>query len=146
MQKSWFVNRRIGMRQKSKILPKNPRDNSESGFTLVEVIFAITILAVGLLAVATMQTSAIRGNHFASDVTSAMDRVQDRVDKLLAVNIGHADLTAGDHTDPGDRYDISWTVADNTPIFNVKTITVTASWTDRGVNKTHAFQFMRTEL
>jgi len=124
------------------------RKKREDGFTIIEVIFAMTILAVGLLAVATMQVTAIRGNSTSMDLSSAIDLVQDRVDKLLAVNIGHADITAGNHADPvtDDKFDITWSVQDNTPIFNVKTITVTAEWNDRGLTKQHTFEFMRTEL
>ena len=136
------------MFQRHNFNPDIKRRRGEKGFTLIEVIFAMTILAVGLLAVATMQVTAIRGNTTSRDISSAIDLVQDRVDKLLAVNIGHADLAAGDHPDPdtGDRYDISWSVQDNTPILNVKTITVTAVWKDRILTKRHTFEFMRTEL
>jgi len=37
----------------------------EKGFTLLEVIVAISILSFGLLAIASMQISAMRGNSFA---------------------------------------------------------------------------------
>jgi type IV pilus assembly protein PilV len=138
----------MGMFQKYNLYPGIKQRSGEKGFTLIEVIFAMTILAVGLLAVATMQVTAIRGNTTSMDISSAIDLVQDRVDKLLAVNIGHADLTAGNHPDPdpGDRYNITWSVQDNTPIFNVKTITVRAVWNDRALTKSHTFEFMRTEL
>lgn len=124
------------------------KKNRQDGFTLVEVLMAVAILSFGLLAVASMQITAIRGNSTSMDVTEAMDAVQDRVEKLLAVNIGHDDLSSlGSHSETYmDKYQVEWTVQDNTPIINVKTITVTVTWTDRGNTKEHEFEFMRTEL
>ena len=124
------------------------RSKREAGFTLLEIIMAISILTVGLLAVASMQISAMRGNSFSRDVTESTDAVQDRVEKLFAVNINDSSLTAGNHPDPDptDKYQVSWNVQNNTPITGVKTITVTAQWSDHGITKTHTFAFMRTEL
>lgn len=42
----------------------------EDGYTLIEVLIALTIFAVGLLAVAGMQTSAIRMNSIAGKLTN----------------------------------------------------------------------------
>jgi type IV pilus assembly protein PilV len=39
---------------------------TENGFTILEVLIAVSVLAIGILAVASMQISAIRGNAFAS--------------------------------------------------------------------------------
>jgi len=44
---------------------------SERGFTLVEVLIALTIFAIGLLALASMQVTALRGNSNAQIVTDA---------------------------------------------------------------------------
>lgn len=44
---------------------------SEAGFTLPELMVAVTILALGLLATVNMQTTAIRANGFAQRTTSA---------------------------------------------------------------------------
>jgi len=41
----------------------------ESGFTILEVMVAIVVLAVGLLGVAGMQTKAIQSNYFAGVLT-----------------------------------------------------------------------------
>ena len=43
---------------------------NDSGFTLIEVLIAISILAVGLLGVAAMQTSAIQVNSAAGRMTT----------------------------------------------------------------------------
>ena len=60
------------------------RDN-EAGFTLLEVMIAITILTVGLLAVAGMQTAAIRGNDNAYRVTESTTWAQDRLELLVSL-------------------------------------------------------------
>ena len=41
------------------------------GYTLLEVVVAMTILTIGLLAVASMQTTSIRGNVTAGSRMSA---------------------------------------------------------------------------
>jgi type IV pilus assembly protein PilV len=45
------------------------RKRHEQGFTLLEIMIAVSILATGLLAVASLQVTSIRGNAFASGVT-----------------------------------------------------------------------------
>ena len=57
----------------------------DEGFTLIEVLIAITIFAVGLLAVATMQLSAINVNSTAGQITTRMTWAQDKLEKLTAL-------------------------------------------------------------
>lgn len=58
------------------------------GFTLLEVLISVSILSVGLLAVASMQTSAISGNTFARDSTLAIQLAEEMVDRIR-VNAGN---------------------------------------------------------
>ncbi len=104
----------------------------ERGFTLIEVLFAITILAFGLLAVASMQSGAIRGNFFASGKTEAVTWAQDRMESLLA--LPYAQVVSGGPTVQGN-YKITWNVADNSPIDKCKLITVTVTPQIKGVGK-----------
>jgi type IV pilus assembly protein PilV len=138
-----------------------PGREREAGFTLVEVIMAISILTVGILAVASMQYSAIRGNAFSQNLTESTDRVQDRIEKIMSRpygtftdqtgdgNAGLTDNTTGtadynDTTDP--EYTILWNVATNWPMTNLTTIQVIALWSDHGVQKQANFQFMKVRL
>ena len=41
------------------------------GFTLLEVLIAVSIFSVGLLAVASMQISAIGGNRLGNELSTA---------------------------------------------------------------------------
>lgn len=62
------------------------RGGREGGFTLVEVLVAMTILIFGLLAVASMQISAIRGNYFSGNTSAALTLASQRMEDLLNRN------------------------------------------------------------
>ncbi|MFP3928876.1 MAG: prepilin-type N-terminal cleavage/methylation domain-containing protein, partial [Desulfobacteraceae bacterium] len=64
-----------------------PRVKPGNGFTLLEVLLAICILSFGLLAVAAMQVSGIRGNSFAGEVTSGVALSSDTAEKLLQTGL-----------------------------------------------------------
>jgi type IV pilus modification protein PilV len=57
----------------------------ENGFTLLEVLIAITIFAVGLLAVAVLQTSAIKMNSTSNKLTNISTLAMDQIEKLSAL-------------------------------------------------------------
>jgi type IV pilus assembly protein PilV len=63
------------------------------GLTLLEVLAAIAILAFGLLAIATMQATSVKGNSQAIGITEAVSLAQDRVEYLMRLPYDHADLT-----------------------------------------------------
>ena len=58
------------------------RLSGREGFSLIEVLVALAILAVGLLALAVFQITAIRGNAIASKWTVATQLSQDRLDRF----------------------------------------------------------------
>ena len=142
---------------------KKPGFTTESmgnrGMTLVEVLCAIAILAFGLLAIATMQASSIKGNAQAIDITEAMTAAQDTMEYLMRLAYNHADLndddgdgTAGlnditgcDGSAPAadPRYTVYWNIAENQPIDNVKTVRVIVVWTYKGTQKSATVEFMK---
>ncbi len=101
----------------------------EDGYTLIEVLIAITIFAVGLLAVAGMQTSAIRMNSMAGNLTNFSTWGMDKIEELSALPYSHPLLgSAGNpHQEVLGDYTISWTIIDNNPVSNTKNITVTVT-------------------
>jgi len=114
------------------------KSKKDEGFTLIEVLIAISIFAVGLLAVAAMQLSAIRVNSTAGQITTRITWAQDKLEELMALPYSDPwieDLgdppsgtdTAGNahqETTPDGYYIISWAVTNNTPISGTKLITV----------------------
>ena len=129
---------------------------NQRGFSLIEVLVAIAILSVGILATASMQGAATRSNVIADTRTHATTLAVDRIEKLVSTPIpdwnnppsaladtdsdGQAGLNDTDFdNDPstqGDadnrvidgQYTIYWNVADNFPITNTKTVKVIVTW------------------
>jgi len=131
------------------------KGQNEKGFTLLEVIVAISILTIGLLAVASMQVSAIKGNTLAFGITEATSWASDQIEKLIVLPYDHADLqdTDGDgasgledaseatddnpNTPPPThgKYKVYWNVAVDDTADGTKTVNVIVTWTDHGIQK-----------
>ena len=118
------------------------RTNREGGFTLIEMLIAVSILSAGLLALGSMQVSAIGGNAHSANVTEGSTLAADRLEKLLALPYTHADLTSGAHVDPSPPVGrtVRWNIVDNAPLLNTKTITLTVQWTDHEIQKSVSMQ------
>ena len=58
----------------------------EKGFTLVEVLIAVMVLAVAFLAMYQMQAMAVRGNETANQVTIATMLAQDKMEEIKNTN------------------------------------------------------------
>lgn len=115
--------------------------NRQGGFTLLEVILAISILTVGLLGVGAMQISAIYGNSLAGRMTAATSMAEDKLEELLLLEYTltstHEYLSEGEHPGGTDAsgYTTTWTVVNNSPVPNTKEITVMVTWQDKGLTK-----------
>jgi type IV pilus assembly protein PilV len=135
---------------KTKILKKDNRISEESGFTLVEVMMAIAIFSIGILAVWALQHISTKSNTTARNLTIATVCASDQLERLIELPYLDANLTAGTHTpaQTADRIDnnfdgsvdepgenghlrVSWVVTDNTPILRCKEITVTVTWNNQ---------------
>jgi type IV pilus assembly protein PilV len=110
---------------------------TDGGFTLMELLIALTILSVGLLGVATMQIRSLQVSSYAGDMTAGTTLAQDKLEDLLTQDYTtSALLNAGTTVETSGVFTITTTTVDGTPVPNTKTITVVVNWNDRGVNKT----------
>lgn len=101
-----------------------------SGYTLIEVLVAITIFSIAVLGFAMSTISVIRGNKSTYNVTIANALAQDKLEELKALP---SSITSGGpvtDTISGQAFSRSWTVTANSPITGVRKIAVTVSWTD----------------
>lgn len=121
----------------------------EDGFSLIEVLVALTILAVGLLSLALLQVTAIKGNASASKSTIATDLAQTKLelfrrDAWTAIDnstnttfgAGTTPIYASVPADAGDNVTVRgtmfyriWRVLPNATD-SLKTITVWTCWQD----------------
>lgn len=107
---------------------------TEAGFTLIEVMMAAVVLAIGLLALAAMQTAAIKANYQAKKHTLAVSLAETQLeayrnmayDSIPSGVITDTDVTSGDV----GHFTRVITIENDTPVAGVKTITVAVSWND----------------
>jgi type IV pilus assembly protein PilV len=101
--------------------PETRRGKAREGLTLIEVMIALTILAVGLLTLATMQLEALRGGRSGAADSFATALAQDKMEDLQLMSWTNADLaatgnwaTAQTKTHPvnGQSYLVDWRVND----------------------------------
>ncbi len=67
---------------------------SEKGFTLIEVLVAVLVLAIGLLGLAALQTTAMKNNQSAFYRSQATQLAYDMADRMR-VNLANAQLYNG---------------------------------------------------
>jgi type IV pilus assembly protein PilV len=106
------------------------------GFTLLEVLIAVSIFAIGILAVASMQLTSIQGNAFGNEMTTATFLAQAQLERMKSVADVSTLATGGD-ANPIDEneiplvggaiYNRSWTVSAG-PSAESRQITVTVNW------------------
>ena len=96
------------------------------GFTLLEVLIAISIFAVGILAIAGMQIRSINLNSAARMQTEATNAAVDCMERLLSLPYEHPDLDEENGTQQTQvgAYTVFYKVEDEYPISWCKTITV----------------------
>jgi type IV pilus assembly protein PilV len=132
--------------------------NGQKGFTLLEVLVAVTLLIIGILAAATMQISSLGGNTVAIRTTEATARASDMVEQLMALNYDAAALAATTadlnnlaiaHTAGGpdaSGFQIFWNVRENFPIQDCKTIRVAVQRRDMGISRIVTMDYMKMRL
>lgn len=103
-----------------------------NGFTLLEVLAAMVIFSMGILALAGLQITTINGNARARMQTEATAIGVRTLERLLSLPFDHDDLlpTADPHWLPASAsrpYTVGWTVTDATPLSGTKRVRVTVT-------------------
>lgn len=120
------------------------------GFTFVEVLVALVIIAVGVAGLVSLQRMFIQSSTRAAERTAAMELAQEKIEELRFIE--YANLATGTDTvvREGKTFSLDWTVADRywsaggwvtaadpnapdplPPEADTKLVTVSVAWTER---------------
>ncbi|EAT14525.1 prepilin-type N-terminal cleavage/methylation domain-containing protein [Desulfuromonas acetoxidans] len=135
-------------------MPCKTTSNKEAGFSLIELLVALTVFAIGLLALAGMQITAIQGNSSAHSLTALTSLADGLIEELWSRN-GDSDLLVvatgtvdwpTDFDAPGTAQE--WTIdgagdctatyqiTPNSPIAGVTSIEINVQSPGRSLSKT----------
>jgi len=140
----------------------------ENGYTLIEVLVAIAIFAIGILAVLQMQLSAINGNAMARKLTDNYTWAARRAEELMSLPYDDPTLTDtggnfvtvaqdadGIDNDGDGRIDetgetgyvqMFMKVQDDTPSTGLKTVTVRITSSGRKRARTINIDFIKANM
>lgn len=106
-----------------------PIRSVESGFTLIEVLIAIAIFSIGLMAMGALQSSSLMQTGDIGRKTEAWSILEEQAELIKSVPFYtdidtksvSSELDSGDHSlsKRDGRYDVHWRVIDNQPIGQV---------------------------
>jgi type IV pilus modification protein PilV len=125
---------------------------SPGGFSLIELLVAIVLIALGSLATITMQQTAVKKNNLTDTRQIAAQLARELLETARQTNFVSTNLntTSGSFitlsgatrpgliqgtTNPGNIFTRQLKVDDNTPITNVKKIQVQVTWNQSGVTQ-----------
>jgi len=135
--------------------------HDDKGFTLLEVMIALLIFSVGIVALYGVQTQTIGQNYTARRITTASTWAAEKAEDLLTLTYkdlvdkdndgvaGLADSTTatadGSETSPDGVYTLLWNVAVNTPIHRTKTIRVIVTSQRAGTGRLVDMEYVKHE-
>ena len=132
--------------QKSGAVEMDRIVKTDRGFTLIEVLIAMLILTVGIMAMMTMQVKAVTTNYRASAMTVASAGVASQLEVFQMLDYLDPTLSSGSHPSaatpvfaPGTDYPVTWVVTDNAPVAGNKRISVTVQVPNDGPTVTYEY-------
>ena len=117
------------------------------GFTMVETLAAMTLFAIVAAAISSLAGSSMRHeqrNKHAMGAAFIAQRQMEHVRGLDYASIVYDSQIVS--LGPNESYTVVTTVLDNQPVTNVKTVTVTVSWSGPEGNKSYAITTYYTDI
>lgn len=102
---------------------------AEGGFTLIELMVALVIIAVGVMTLSGIQTSSSRDVHMTGRRTNALALAEERIE--IARSAGYT----GAISDSGTTGPFSWTCYVDVADVELKSVTVSVGWVDKAQNQ-----------
>jgi type IV pilus assembly protein PilV len=106
-----------------------------AGFTLVESMLTLAIMSMGLLALAGLQITALRGNALSRRMTTAVSIAEQRLEQLKNTSYTNIQAEAVTQVTASNLQFTRQVTVTNGPLPNTKSVSVLVSWQDQA--KTH---------
>jgi len=107
--------------------------SKSNGFSLIEALIGLVVLAIGIIAVAGMQVISVKGNFFSNSATQAAILAQDKLEYLKQLSYSDSNLSSGQHNEgsiTGTIFSRQYNIVEDVGN-SMKTITVNVQWTDK---------------
>lgn len=107
---------------------------AQQGFSLIEVLIALAIFSIGILAVSSLQVSASMQSRNSSEITQASAIAFNQMEELMLRPFNHNDLSPAlnPHLLASGKYRVQWNAIDSDlngdTINESKTVELTVSW------------------
>ena len=128
---------------------KNSAIMCQRGYSLIEILIAIAIFAIGILAVAQMQLASSKNTTNGNITTMAAMLARDKMEELKSEDIASAVLAVGDYNDPNNPVDQNgnpggiftrnWQITNPLGGTDTRQIQVTVSFSRRGQTRSVEF-------
>jgi type IV pilus assembly protein PilV len=112
-----------------------PSVGPNAGFTLVESMLTLAIMSVGLLALAGLQITALRGNDLSRRMTTAVSIAEQNIEQLKNTPYTNIQTEAASEVTASNLHFTRQVTVTNGPLPNTKSVSVLVSWQDQ--SKTH---------
>ena len=119
----------------------------QSGFTLIEVLVAISLMSIALLGFASVGVNAIRDDSLSRKTNVALALAQAKLEQLRSLPYSNSQWTSGSHIESdldedgntGGEYTRSWAVTlDYDSHSGLRRVSVTVSWVGSNTSETLA--------
>ena len=132
-----------------------------SGFTLIEMMFALVILAGGLLAMLSVQVQALKQGRYGRHTTEAMQIARDQMELFVRLPWNDAGVQPVNWTAPApiditvqndggavaqQTFNVSWRIQAAAFEPNARTIDIDVTWTENDANAGFARRYVLSSI
>lgn len=104
----------------------------EKGFTMIEAVVSIAIVSIGILCVATMQSTSAIGNSRSFLISSATVLAEDTIEAIISNKFDDIQNFYAIRKIRGVDFSVNATVGDDTPMLDCKEIQCDVAWNNKG--------------